>query len=392
MAAARREEIGASAALGAHLVDVASRPAQGIHRVIADRVFGVLGPVAAPVRVVHDTVATASYGAVRVGARCSAQMVGLVAGALPFPRDGAAVTATAWGSVAVGAVNGLFGDRMHAEGSHLAVPFAVHERRREVAPGAAPLRRVQPAPTGHVVVFVHGLGETEQAWWYRHGGRGSHGEQLAALGATPVLLRYNTGRTVAENGADLAGVLATLHRTWPVPLHRIDLVGHSMGGLVLRQACGHQPTGTWLPLVRTACYLGTPHLGAPLAQGVHMLAGVLRHLPDTRPWAQLLDERSAGVGDLGQAHRLPLVDGVRHVAVAATLASDPGRWWAGAVGDGLVTVRSARHTGAETHVLPGTGHLALLTDPRVAQLLAELVAWEGPPAAGSVAVPSGERP
>jgi len=141
--------------------------------------------------------------------------------------------------------------------------------------------------------------------------------------------------------------------------------------------------------VRTACYLGTPHLGAPLAQGVHLLAGLLRHLPDTRPWAQLLDERSAGVGDLGRAHRLPLVGGVRHVAVAATLASDPGRWWAGAVGDGLVTVRSARHTGAETHVLPGTGHLALLTDPRVAQLLTELVAWEGPPAAASLTTAGG---
>jgi len=127
MATARREEIGASAALGAHLVDVASRPAQGIHRVIADRIFGVLGPVAEPVRVVHDAIAGGSYGAVRVGARCSAQMVGLVAGALPFPRDGAAVTATAWGSVAVGAVNGLFGDQMYAEGSHLAVPLAVHE-------------------------------------------------------------------------------------------------------------------------------------------------------------------------------------------------------------------------------------------------------------------------
>jgi hypothetical protein len=89
-----------------------------------------------------------------------------------------------------------------------------------------------------------------------------------------------------------------------------------------------------------------------------------------------MDARSAGIDDLVRAHRLPLAPGVRHVAVAATLAADPGVWWAGLVGDGLVPVRSARHSLPEAHVLPGTGHLALLTDPQVSQVLAELVVWD----------------
>ncbi len=376
MAVGRRDEVRATAELGAHLVDVLSRPAQGTHRVVAGHVFGALGPVAAPVRMMHDAIAGLSYASVRTGARLVARVVGAGSALLPAERTSHAVTSSAAGSVVVGAVNGLLGDRLLADCNHLAVQLGPHHQRRVVGTDTALLAQAHPEPTGHVVVFVHGLGETEQAWWYRHDGRGSHGEHLARLGATPVVLRYNTGRPVADNGRELAQLLGALRRTWPVPLERLDLVGHSMGGLVLRAACSRVEAQQWLPLVRTACYLGTPHLGAPLAQGAQRLASVLRWRPESRPWAQLMDARSAGIDDLVRAHRLPLVPGVRHVAVAATLAADPGVWWAGFVGDGLVPVRSARHSLPEAHVLPGTGHLALLTDPQVSQVLAELVVWD----------------
>lgn len=376
----RRDEVAAAADLGAHLVDVLSRPAQGTHRMVAAHVFRVLGPVAAPVRVVHDAIADLSYGGVRTGARAVARAVGAGSALLPPERTSHAVTAHAAGSVVVGAVNGLFGDQLRHDGNHLAVQLGPHHQRRVVGSETALLARAHPEPTGHVVVFVHGLGETEQAWWYRHEGRGSHGQALAELGATPVVLRYNTGRPVADNGRELARLLADLLRVWPVPLERIDLVGHSMGGLVLRDACSRVEAARWLPLVRTAAYLGTPHEGAPLARGAARLAALLRWRPESRPWAEVLDLRSAGILDLERAHRLPLVPGVRHVAVAATLATDPSTWWAGAVGDGLVTVASARHTVPETHVVPATGHLALLTEPRVTAILAGLATWQRPAA------------
>ena len=378
----RRDEVAAAAELGAHLVDVLSRPAQDTHRLVARRIFRALGPVAAPVRVVHDVIADVSYVGVRTGARVVARAVGAGSALLPPERTAHAVTSTAAGSVIVGAVNGLLGDRLLADGNHLAVQLGPHHQRRVVGAETALLARAHPEPTGHVVVFVHGLGETEQAWWYRHDGRGSHGQALAELGATPVVLRYNTGRPVADNGRELARLLAELVRVWPVPLERIDLVGHSMGGLVLREACSRTVAQQWLPLVRTATYLGTPHDGAPLAQGAARLASLLSWRPETRPWAGILDVRSAGTLDLERAHRLPLAPGVRHVAVAATLAADPSAWWAGAVGDGLVTVSSAKHTVPETHVVPATGHLALLTEPRVTAILAELITWVRPAAVG----------
>jgi hypothetical protein len=47
MAVGRRDEVRATAELGAHL-DVLSRPAQGTHRVVAGHVFGALGPRGRP--------------------------------------------------------------------------------------------------------------------------------------------------------------------------------------------------------------------------------------------------------------------------------------------------------------------------------------------------------
>ena len=50
-------------------------------------------------------------------------------------------------------------------------------------------------------------------------------------------MRANSGLPLAENSVDLAGILTGLVQEWPVPVRRIALVGHSMGGLVVRGAC-----------------------------------------------------------------------------------------------------------------------------------------------------------
>ncbi|GAB2913694.1 permease [Rhodococcus aerolatus] len=362
-------------------VDVLSRPVQGTHRAISDTVFGLLGAPAAPVRALHDTISAVTYSSVRGTTRLLADAVGAGSDALPPERVAHAVTRSATGSVLVGAVNGLLGDRLVAEGNDLAVEMGPHHRRRVVGNDTALLTAAYPAATGHLAVLVHGLGETEQGWYYRHGGRGSYGELLARHGVSAVAMRYNTGTGIVENGAALAELLAELLGAWPVPVTRIDLVGHSMGGLVLRRACAaEEASRAWLPLVRTATYLGTPHEGAPLAAGTYHLSRALRRSRRTRAWSDLLDVRSTGIEDLRRATDLPLVDGVRHVAVRATLAQDPDAWWANHVGDGLVTLDSAQGPVREVHTLPGTGHLSLLADPRVADVLLELVA-DAPPAA-----------
>src|SRR5665811_296646 len=55
-------------------------------------------------------------------------------------------------------------------------------------------------PTGRLVVLVHGLGQTERSWT-------ALTDALAGSSLTPLLVRYDSGRSVADNAAELAGLL-----------------------------------------------------------------------------------------------------------------------------------------------------------------------------------------
>ena len=183
------------------------------------------------------------------------------------------------------AINGLIGDKLLSERPQLAIPMAIRHDGRDVVPDAAGLAAAFPSATGRLVVFLHGLCESETAWTVGRAERGtSYPEELEALGWTPLLLRANTGLPLRENGVALTALLRETVAGWPVPVERIALVGHSMGGLIIRAAAavaaepqaGHP---AWTDLVTDVVTLGTPHLGAPLATGVgHGIDGEgLRH-------------------------------------------------------------------------------------------------------------------
>ena len=181
-------------------------------------------------------------------------------------------------------------------------------------------------------------------------------------GWTSVHVRYNTGRAIADNGAELGALIEGLD--WPV--ERIALVGHSMGGLVARSACARG--GAWTARVTHTISLGTPHDGAPLAQAVHGLEAMLRVAPETRPFARFLGRRSAGICDLRRGIRDPLLDTARHGFVAATITRN-ARHPAGRVfGDWLVLSASASGEG-DLLALGGAHHLALLNHPEVYEQL-----------------------
>src|SRR5205807_2429793 len=83
-------------------------------------------------------------------------------------------------------------------------------------------------------------------------------------------------------GADLATVLESLVGAWPVRVRRLILIGHSMGGLVIRSAC-HAATLAgcrWPALAGHVVTLGAPHHGAPLAKAVHAAAWAFRAVPE----------------------------------------------------------------------------------------------------------------
>ena len=85
-----------------------------------------------------------------------------------------------------------------------------------------------------------------------------------------------------------------------MPVTRITLVGHSMGGLVARAATNHATASgqTWQHLVRDVVCLGTPHAGANLEKVAHLGSRLLRFWPESAPFSSILESRSAGIVDL----------------------------------------------------------------------------------------------
>src|SRR4051812_15642365 len=172
----------------------------GVHSAISGRVFRALGPRALPVRVMHDTIARGSYFGVRAGIALAGRVAGEAyarrSDAGPpdagGPPDGTgasaprALSATPRGAAVIAAINALRGDALERDGSPLALGMTARDRGEVVAFPSS----------DRLAVFVHGLGETEFAW-----GREPYGARLP--GWTPVYLRYNTGRSVADNGASL---------------------------------------------------------------------------------------------------------------------------------------------------------------------------------------------
>ena len=199
------------------------------------------------------------------------------------------------------------------------------------------------------MVFLHGLCENESYWNLHRDRTGTtYGEALAGRGWTPVFLRANTGLPLRENGVALAALMQRLVDAWPVPVTRIALVGHSLGGLVMRAAgaVAAEPPASgsdWNDLVSDVITLGTPHLGAPIAWGIGHGSRGLGAVPETAAFGRILDWRSVGVHDLvaGLAEDVPPLPHARYHLVSATVTASRRHPVGDLVGDLLVRPRSA---------------------------------------------------
>ncbi|HET6984488.1 MAG TPA: alpha/beta hydrolase, partial [Myxococcaceae bacterium] len=92
------------------------------------------------------------------------------------------------------------GDRLHAAG--LAAEVRIVRGGRPIPISPASLREAFPRARRRLAVWVHGLGVTETVWSFPGRSRTSYGSLLERdAGFTPVFLRYNTGRSIADSGA-----------------------------------------------------------------------------------------------------------------------------------------------------------------------------------------------
>lgn len=326
-----------------------------------------------------------------------------------------------WGSWALGVLNGVVGDYLHERGNELQVDMGVMHDGRVVPLDTASLARAFPGARSRICVFVHGLVCTESLWSWPDVPEMSYGELLRRdFGWTPVYVRYNTGLRISDNGERFDVLLDKLLASWQPKLEELVLVGHSMGGLVIRSACHTATTAghRWTDLVTRAVYLGSPHQGAPLERFGNVLSWLLRATPTpyTRVAADAVDLRSKGIKDLrfsnlvrqdwegrdpdglldNRRGHIPLLPHVEHYLAAGTLARDERNLLNRLVGDGLVTVPSAsgRPAGSEqgplfpqenVRVFPGIDHMALAYHPEVYE---QLKSWLARPR--SAAAPGGE--
>ena len=291
-------------------------------------------------------------------------------------------------------LNGVLGDHLAATTNPLATSMTLRHGGRALVLQPAALRAALPAASGRVLVLLHGLCMNDRQW-LRDGH--DHGAALAqAAGYTPLYLHYNSGLSIQANGAAFALQMQALLAAWPQPLQRVVLLGHSMGGLVVRSALhqGAADRQAWVQQVDDAVFLGTPHLGAPLERAGHWVDLILGATPYAGPLARLGGMRSAGITDLrhgnllgGPGHALPV-----HVplpgkplcyAIAGTTGAREKDLKDRLLGDGLVPLGSAlgRHADATRCLsfdparqlqVVQTSHLALLSSPAVA---AALLRW-----------------
>ncbi|HKJ77440.1 MAG TPA: alpha/beta fold hydrolase [Gammaproteobacteria bacterium] len=190
------------------------------------------------------------------------------------------------------------------------------------------------------MVLVHGL-------WMTGLEMGLLRRRLGRCGLTPYRFRYpSLGDTVAGNAARLDAFVKTLREP------QVHLVGHSLGGLVIRrlfQDFPEQPPGRVVTL-------GTPHTGSHVARRLQrgpfgaFLVG--RAAEDG-----LLDGLAPWPGD----HELGVVAGRLALGVGWLIPGLPRP------NDGTVAVAETRLAGMTDHIAVPASHMGLLVSRRAAR-------------------------
>jgi len=310
-------------------------------------------------------------------------------------------------------LNGALGDQLAAR--HDPRTIALSFRRGGLDVPVAELRLSEPKQK--TVIFLHGLMGDELIWQtgFQDAPAGPlrYGPRLAAeAGCRPLYLRYNSGLHISENGRALSQLLTELVETYPEAIGELVLVGHSMGGLLIRSA-GYYASSVssyqssvikqaasnagrkskkmitdncslltepspWLAHLRSVFLLGVPHEGSYLEQNGLLVERLLQriNLFPTRFLSQAIARRSNGIKDLGQSLLVdedwqqpddpalprprtvvPLLPGVRyHVLVGDWLRASRPQILREYFGDGLVGAASGRGQlfSDETELPPGT--------------------------------------
>ena len=296
----------------------------------------------------------------------------------------------------VNILNGVMGDHLVNHHNPLAVSMTLYDTYNCVQSAAL---------SGRVIILCHGLCLSHLSWKVSGENNLAKALMYSLPSSTVLYLNYNTGRRISSNGRSFAKVLQNLVEDNP-DITQIDLIGHSMGGLVSRSALfyGKEQGFSWVKRVSNLITLGSPHHGASLEQIGHFVQDKIAKLPFAGSLAKLGDMRSAGIIDLrygsirdadwqaleGRSvlpadfrHPTHLPLHVNTYLVAAVMVETHFEFkTTSLLGDGLVSVESAlgEHTEEHTLAVPeghkaifyGVNHMNLIYSGRVHQ---QIIAW-----------------
>ncbi len=306
----------------------------------------------------------------------------------------------------VNTMNGVMGDHLVSHNNPLALPMRFYNcygkpyyHKASALVGSEERRQRQTANasstelSGRVIVLTHGLCMSYLHW--QPGKTTGLAQKIIRDNPQVKVLHldYNTGQRISTNGRAYAKLLQDLVTHNP-NITQIDLIGHSMGGLVCRSALfyGKLTGAEWVNRVQKLVTIGTPHQGALLERIGSLVQESLSKLPFAGSIAKLGDIRSAGIVDLRHGSirdedwkaletRSMLPDSFRHPTelpadihtyfIAGTLMENLYGFKASHVlGDGLVTVESALGEHAEEHALfVPEGHKAVFYGMHHQQLI-----------------------
>lgn len=249
-------------------------------------------------------------------------------------------------------------------------------------------------------ILIHGLVSDETMWKFPKSSD-DYGKLLHSdFGIIPAYIRYNSGRHISDNGQDLNHLLSALYSICGKQIQEIQLITHSMGGLVARSACyyGQKTKSKWISSVSKIVFIGSPHHGAPLEKFGNYVTSILGIIPNpfTRLTKRAINLRSAGIKDLrygllveedwkgkdpdafanSEKTFVPLVPSIQYYVVTGTLHQNSEHFLSEFFGDAIVGKGSAigksgnskydlNFTKENIAEIPGVTHIKLMHDEAV---------------------------
>ncbi len=306
----------------------------------------------------------------------------------------------------ISVTNGIIGDFLQKDQNGLAIPMQFYFQGQALGMTQHDIEKSYSRPTSKICIMIHGLSCNERTWEYHSDPSTTYGTLLQKdLGYTPFYIRYNSGLHISENGRRFSALLTDLVKAYPRKIEEIVLIGHSMGGLVIRSGCwyGRQEQADWTNHVKKIIYLASPHLGAPLEKFGNVVSGILKRVPFpyTKLVADIINTRSSGIKDLrfgnvtdedwaghdpdgileNNKNPIPLMAGPSHYVIAGSLTRDASHCFTQLIGDPMVQPSSAfGRSGQPGHCLsfsgyrsfPEVGHIRLARSHKVYQ---QIKAW-----------------